>query len=578
VQEVKLPPHTEYRKGSKKIQYRRRVPDELIPYIGRDEFRHSLRTSDIEVARTRAAFRNAEVEFEFEQARAKLRADQAGLAAIREPLTPEAQRYVADAVHARVLDEDEQVRMSRPDGETLDIYHSLRADEDREVAEALDSGRVAVGEHAKQGMVQLLRRVGVSVTPSSPAWDAAAFKATEGLSRALNDISSRRRGTYVPTPTAPDLPPELRSHTQDSAPVELQAQNLTLGRVIDEYVASLQENGFKRKIVRCLQLFGELVGRELPASDLRQRVVTQFLRDICKLPDKWARRFDKGETVQAMLAEEADKVMSPTTYEGNYRAPFGTFLVAAARDYGDDGFRLLTVEGIGYSGNRVADEDQQRALLDAELRTLFEGNAFRRISTDPEQEPLYWLLIVLLFTGARPREVCQANPQVDFGQVDGHWYIDLDEHSAAGKGVSKSIKSGEARRIPLHPELIRLGFPKYVERVKAAGADRLFPTWRVKQGNPFTAHYERVSDLLKEVGLYTRQATPGMQVTGAYTLRKTFITYCRNQGVVSKEITGHSDGTTTAMQDRHYIFGPEPFARKIEEMRKLVLPVRIPAR
>lgn len=358
MQEVKLPPHTEYRKGSTKIQFRRRVPDELIPYIGREEFRHSLRTSDIEVARTRSAFRNAEVELEFEQARATLRADQTGPTSIREPLTPEGQRYVAEAVHAHVLDEDEQVRMSRPDEETLDIYHSLRADENGEVAEALNTGRVAVGEQARRGMAQLLHRVGVSISPGSPACDATAFKATEGLSRALNDISSRRRGTYVPTPAMPEPVPELQAQTQSVASEQPQAHTLRLGQVIDEYVAALQDNGFKRKIVRCLQLFGELAGRELPVRDVRQRVVTQFLRDICKLPDKWARRFDKGEAVQAMLAEESGKVMSPTTYEGNYRAPLGTFLVAAARDYGDDGFKLLTVEGIGYSGDRVADEDQ----------------------------------------------------------------------------------------------------------------------------------------------------------------------------------------------------------------------------
>lgn len=65
---------------------------------------------------------------------------------------------------------------------------------------------------------------------------------------------------------------------------------------------------------------------------------------------------------------------------------------------------------------------------------------------------------------------------------------------------------------------------------------------------------------------------------GAYVLRKTFITQCRNQGVVSKEITGHADGTTTVIQDKHYITGPEPFARKLAELRKLVVPVRIPER
>jgi hypothetical protein len=333
------------------------------------------------------------------------------------------------------------------------------------------------------------------------------------------------------------------------------------------------KNDFKRKVRRCLQLFSEIVGPELPVAELRQKTVTQFLRDICKLPDKWARRHDKGESVQGMLSEEHAKVMSPTTYEGNYRAPLGTFLIAAARDHGDDGFRLLTVEGIDYTGDRVAEEDQQRALFDDDLQVLFQGEAFEDVARDPKQEALYWFLVVMLFTGARPRD-----PQVDFGKVDDRWYMDLNENSTAGVGIKKTIKTGEARRIPFHSQLVSLGFPEYVQRMKAAGADRLFPTWRVKKGNPFTAHGARVSELLRKTGLYTRDAAPGALVTGAYALRKSFITQCRNQGVVSKELTGHSDGTTTAIQDRHYVFGPEPFQRKVRELEKLKMPVTIPLR
>lgn len=207
---------------------------------------------------------------------------------------------------------------------------------------------------------------------------------------------------------------------------------------------------------------------------------------------------------------------------------------------------------------------------------MFEGEAFVRLSHDRKGEPLYWLLVVMLFTGARPREVCQLNPQVDFGVVGADWYIDLDDKTPAGAGVKKSIKTGEARRIPLHPELVRLGFPEYLNRLRKEGADRLFPSWRVKQGNPFTAHYDLVAEHLKEVGLYTRTAPPGEQVTGAYALRKTFVTQCRNQGVVSKEITGHRDGKTTAIQERHYVFGQEPFLNKLRELQKLRMPVNIP--
>jgi integrase len=126
--------------------------------------------------------------------------------------------------------------------------------------------------------------------------------------------------------------------------------------------------------------------------------------------------------------------------------------------------------------------------------------------------------------------------------------------------------------------LLRLGFPEYVQRFKELGADRLSPSFRVKAGNAFTANGQLFTDLLKAAGIYDDAAPPGEQVMGAHVLRKTFATQCRNQGVVSKEITGHSDGTTTAIQDRHCIFGPEPFAKKLRELRKLVMPVQIPLR
>ena len=574
VQDVRRPPHTEVR--GKQWWYRRRVPADLIPIIGFAEYRESLRTPDIEIARTRAALKDAAVALEFEQALAQLRQQTAAKPVLPEELPNDIRTYVRDAVFARVLAEDEDTRMARPDDEALDVYESMRVDEFEATGDGLRTGRIAWGRRRKQEMVGLLHAIGVSVTPDSPSWDVAAYKATEGWNAAVLAIGDRMKGTAVATPEPPTLPAMLRPAPIEPDPAP--ASSLTLGAVIDDYMASVRENDFKRKVRRCLQLLGEMVGRDLPVAEFRQKVVTQFLRDICKLPDKWALRFDKGESVQKMLTGEAPRVMSPTTYEGNYRGPLGTFLTAARRDHGDEGFPSLTVEGIKYTGDRIAEEDQQRALKEDELRTLFEGEEFAQLARDPGGESLYWFLVVMLFTGARPREVCQTNPQVDFGQVDGVWYMDLDERSTPGVGVKKTVKTGEARRIPLHPELVRLQFPSYVERVKQVGADRLFPDWRVKQGNPFTAHYERVSRLLKAVGLYNRAAPPGALVTGAYCLRKTFITECRNQGVVSKEITGHRDEKTTAIQDRHYVFGPEPLARKARELQKLAMAVRIPVR
>lgn len=573
VSEVKFPPYVRLR--GKVFWFRRRVEDGLIPIIGRGEFNESLKTSDLAEARKLAAFRNAELEAEFERARAVRKAQTTTVPLHQQPTTEEGQ-YIREAVRSYLLEEDEAVRMSVPDDDAMEAYEDIRADENEAVVEGLRSGAVALGPVEKERMRKLLAAIGVTVEPGSPGWHMAAYRATEGLLLGLRDIGSRINGGFVVTPPRPVAPASLAAPSPEvsasSSPV------VTLGDVIDHYVKGLPDNDFKRKVKRCLQLFGEMLGRNLPVADLRQKAVTDFMRDICRLPDKWARRFDAGESIASMLAVKAEKVMSPTTYEANYRGPLGTFLDVSSRTFGDDGFRAMSVKHIKYMGDRLPEEDQQRALRLDELVTLFEGDAFARIAQDPKQEPLYWLFVVMLFTGARPREVCQLNPQVDFGQVDEVWYIDLDEKTPAGVGVKKSIKTGEARRVPLHAELVRLGFAEYLQQAKERGADRLFPTWRLKNGNTFSAHYKAVADLLRAVGLYTRDAPPGEQITGAYTLRKTFITECRNQGVVSKELTGHSDGSTTAMQDRHYIFGPEPFRRKLEQLSKLAMPVRIPVR
>lgn len=571
---MKKPPYTERRGGQ--WQYRRRVtPASLIPILGFGEYRESLRTADIEVARVRAAIRNAEVEVELQAAQVQLKRQQATKATpAPATLSPAALQYIREAVRAHTLSEDEQVRRARPDWESLDAYESIRAEQFDDAGRALATGRVALGKVERERVDEALQAVGLVMPFDSPSWDDAAYKATEGLHGALKAIRERMNGDYVPTPDKPVKPSELEPQAEEAK----EAKVLLLGSVIDDYLANLKQTTFTRKVKRCLQLFGEMVGRETPVKALKQQAVTGFLRDICKLPTNWTKQFDKGVTIAAMLAKGADKAMSPTTYKDNYRAPLGTFLADSLRDHGDDGFPSRTVERVEYTGGRLPDEDKQRALSVSELRTLFEGEQFAAIAKAPRDEALYWFSVVSLFTGARPRELCQTNPQVDFGQDTDHWFMDLSATTAAGNGVIKSIKTGEARRIPLHPELLRLGFHEYVQRLKREGADRLFPSFRLKGGNAYSASGELFTDLLKAVGIYDDAAPPGELVMGAYVLRKTFITQCRNQGVVSKEITGHTDGTTTVIQDKHYITGPEPFARKLAELRKFALPVRIPER
>ncbi|WP_341914635.1 hypothetical protein [Polaromonas sp. YR568] len=346
-----------------------------------------------------------------------------------------------------------------------------------------------------------LHAAAIPYTRAEPNFRALVFEFATALDTEFSKPGTRR--LYGREAVAP---PPLPEAPQSAAAPPAQ---LTLGTVVERHLrkANQKKSQYTRKVVRCLTLFREVIGADTPVTAIRQLHVTDFLGDICKLPSDWARRFDKGTvTIAAMLAEDTAEVISPLTYTDNYRAPLKAFLRDSRRDYGDEGFPVLIVDGIEYSGDRMAGEDKQRALSVPELKTFFEGPRFAAMAVSPEQECMYWFSTLLLFTGARPRELCQTNPQVDFGQEEDHWYIDLDLHTAAGKGIVKTIKTGEERRIPIHPELIRLGFPEYVQRLKASGADRLFPAFRVKKGNPFEAAGDGFTALLKDMVLISTKS------------------------------------------------------------------------
>lgn len=360
---------------------------------------------------------------------------------------------------------------------------------------------------------------------------------------------------------------------------------LAIGDVIEHYLEGLPPNKFKRKPRRVLGLFAEFIGKDTAVKDVRQIDVTNFLRVISYIPVKCQGKIELNEVLARALSNyrnpmEATECISYLTWKDNCRAPLGTFFKKAYKNQGISDFAMISTDHVNYPREKGCKSGKrQRALSDQELKILYEGDRFREMSSRAEDASLYWLAVIALFTGARPREICQLNPQVDFGRLDGMGYIDIDATSPAGRGVKKTVKTGESRRIPIHPELNRLGFVDYLQRMKSVGADRLFPEVGVKGGNPFSTLGEAFTKLLKDVGLYKSHVSSGNNVLGIYSLRKTFITLARNQRVLSMGITGHAhDAWVTEIQARHYISGAEPFSLLVEEISRLKIPVQIPMR
>lgn len=83
----------------------------------------------------------------------------------------------------------------------------------------------------------------------------------------------------------------------------------------------------------------------------------------------------------------------------------------------------------------------------------------------------YWLPLMGLLTGARLNELCQLHLS-DFEIVDGVHCINIQDEEEGQRIKNKSAR----RHVPIHDKLIEVGLIRYVDRLRAQGHERLFPT------------------------------------------------------------------------------------------------------
>jgi integrase len=93
----------------------------------------------------------------------------------------------------------------------------------------------------------------------------------------------------------------------------------------------------------------------------------------------------------------------------------------------------------------------------------------------------FWLPLLCLFLGLRPNEAAQLHTNDLKRTAKGSWYLEIEptaDEDEEVKGAAKTLKTATSRRkIPLHPELLKIGLVQFVEqRKKTSQGPRLFPS------------------------------------------------------------------------------------------------------
>jgi integrase len=149
------------------------------------------------------------------------------------------------------------------------------------------------------------------------------------------------------------------------------------------------------------------------------------------------------------------------------------------------------------------DESDREPFEIAELQVLFSSPVFTKKDWPKAArgEVAYWLPLLALFAGGRRGELASLRvADVQKESTDGALMLTITEDREAGK----SLKTRNSQRaVPVHPELRRLGFLDYVEKVRRehGGQAWLFPLVAPDKGGGAAAWTKWFGRYIRSLGI-----------------------------------------------------------------------------
>jgi integrase len=218
----------------------------------------------------------------------------------------------------------------------------------------------------------------------------------------------------------------------------------------------------------------------------------------------------------AAARELGRPTISPKTINDSYMAHTKALFTWARKEQwiASNPFEGLNVP------DAVAPEDKRDAFTDHQLALIFGGAPWSSGDVAPNGKPsLYWGPLISLYHGLRIGEPCGLLVS-EIEEREGLPVINLRPNKL------RRLKNGPAKRyLPIHPELIRLGFLDYVAQQRAASEEQLFPEAKADSRGHCGDHVtDWFSRLLDARGLTDSKLT-------LHSLRHTFEDAMRHAGI-----------------------------------------------
>jgi hypothetical protein len=482
--------------------YRRRVPLHLVKEIGKKFIQQSLNTTNLAEAKKRRALRELEWDARFD--------------ALKKGAAP-APKSAKPTVNSTELPEGDLLRLVREYVERKDEEFRKRfagdpPQSEREKAEmrmeaGLDAQTLRDRDHLQADEwiyltgKEILQRAGRSI--DDPALPRAAF--AEWVRRAMLELDNRSLAR---------LADDHRHGFFDQLFNPSRQARVSFGELADQYLQLTEEDATTNRLSQkgldrqraTLALIREIIGDRTPLDAIDYDACLRVRSMLARIPANRTKFYGTRPLDEAIkrAAAEQKPLLSPVTQQ-QYLAALRDVLDLAVKK------RLTPVnpaEGLKpVKRDTVAAGEKRKPFTLEQIKQFFHSKFYSECAKHPlpfahdKSGWRFWLPFVCLFTGIRPNEAAQMHSNDLKRTSQGTWYLDIvatgDEEDSEPPGSTKTLKTATSRRrIPVHPELIKIGFLQFVQtRKKTASGPRMFPDLKPdKYGNHASYALKRFRD------------------------------------------------------------------------------------
>ncbi|MDO6590147.1 MULTISPECIES: site-specific integrase [Rhodobacterales] len=223
-----------------------------------------------------------------------------------------------------------------------------------------------------------------------------------------------------------------------------------------------------------LNVMLEYFGKEKPLTDITKRDASALKKVLQAMPSsRNTKPALKDLPLMEAIKVEGHKKISPRTVNSHIQM-FTSFFDWAER-HGHAKEKLF----VGMKVAKAKKSGDARKPFTQEQVNLIYTELVKNTSGLVRNESHKWGMLLGLYTGARLNEICQLDT-ADVQQEGAIWFLNITDEG----DENTSIKSESGRRkVPLHRDLITLGFIDFVNKRKAS--TRLFPDYNYNQNGGY---------------------------------------------------------------------------------------------